>query len=76
MFWQMATEDGINLKLHNFLKCVGSTILAIDGYIEFIDSPPWNISAEDAPWSLKDQVKALERWYAITGIKYALDESP
>jgi len=73
MFRQMATEDGINLTLHKMRRKHGTSI---DGYIEFIDSPPRKVNTEDAPWSLKDHVKALERWYDITGIKYALDESP
>jgi len=33
---------------------------SIDGYIEFIDAPLQKVNTEDVPWSLKDQVEALE----------------
>jgi len=41
----------------------------------FIEEPLQKVDTEDTPWSLKDKVLALENWYHITGIKYALDES-
>jgi len=47
----------------------------IDEYIEFIEEPLQKVNTKNAPWSLKDQVEALEYWYDVTGIKYALDES-
>jgi o-succinylbenzoate synthase len=47
----------------------------IDSYIEYIEEPLQKVLTLNAPWSLEDQVVALEKWYDLTGIKYALDES-
>jgi len=47
----------------------------IDSFIEFIEEPLQKGNNADVPWSLKGHVEALEKWYDVTGIKYALDES-
>ena len=74
MFGQMAIDDGINLT-KQFPKMLRKHDTSIDGIIDFIDAPLQKVSTEDAPWSLKCQVEALENRYDITGIKYAIDES-
>jgi 2-succinyl-5-enolpyruvyl-6-hydroxy-3-cyclohexene-1-carboxylate synthase/o-succinylbenzoate synthase len=41
--------------------------------IEFVEEPLQKVTNDK--WKIASQIKALERWYEHTGIKYALDES-
>jgi 2-succinyl-5-enolpyruvyl-6-hydroxy-3-cyclohexene-1-carboxylate synthase len=70
-----ANRGWTELDAKQFVLMLRKHDVNIDTYIEFIEEPLQKSNNADVPWSLKGHVEALEKWYDVTGIKYALDES-